>query len=335
MNTNFKIFSTGAPITPWTLPTPPVPDESPPAAPADQAVLSGNTAAAEPSAAPTRGKGRMIALAGLGLVALGVGASLIPGPTGPAHTGISISTTVSRDGGQKTDAQAPTAAPLTIADTQEVSVPLGLEEVDVGWTPTARPFGPSASSVRIQDQTRRTTRTTEDGRQVGLSFAQSTLDLGGGKTYKADGMGWATEQFANEAQQDWQVVSTMEPAGSAGRFASVKLVEGGFTGQSDARETTYRTIDTKTGEAVTLDQILSRADFDKVVQDVQNILERNPDGGKYFQDADILREQVGSSFAIYEEGGRTVLCVAVPAANVADAGTVARVTFRLPSNAVQ
>jgi len=327
VDTNLQLRSLNTLANPWTsgIPTPPPPPGGA-VEPKDVAVLRGGAPAAAPEAAPSS-KGRWLALGALGIVALGVGASLLPGPAAAPVVTTSVSTT-------STSSAKQVAQPETPCDSDGY-VALSLQGMTVGEAPAVRPFGPEAKGLKIDAQTDRTMRVV-DGRSISLSQTTSTLRGADGKAlFSSDGMGWVAETFSNEAVRDWSVRSTLEPAGSVGRFASVKLTEGGTTGGASEVNQAYRTVDTKAGRAVTLDEVLEPADFDRVVETIQQKLSGHPDGQRWLHNEDVLREEVGASFAIYQDGGKTMLQVAVPPVHDFDAGRVATFTFQMPSAVLQ
>lgn len=320
---NLQLRSLNTLASPWTsgIPAPP-PGPGGAVEPTDVAMLQGTAPAAAPE--PTRSsKGRILALVGLGCVALGVGASLIPGPMAAPLAGATVSATSASSAKETAEPETPCA--------HDDYVALSLQGMTVGEAPAVRAFGPEAKGLKIDSQTDRTMRVA-DGRGISLTQTTSTLRGADGQAlFSSDGLGWVGETFGNEAVKDWSVQSTLEPAGSVGRFASVKLTEGGTMGGASEVNQAYRTVDTKAGRVVTLDEVLEPADLDTVIETIQQRLSAHPDGQRWLHDPDVLREEVGASFAIYQDGGKTMLQVAVPPVYDFDAGHVATFTFQMPS----
>lgn len=334
MNTSLQIDTRTTVVSPWrTPPTAQSGQTLTAALPADTAVLSGASAA---TAAPAAGmSARRIALLGLGIVALGMGAAMIPGPSGSAMAAASVAQAVPA----RPAASPPVSfqAPATVASKAPVTMTqasdeMSLERADMNVVAPTRPFGNEAQGVRIETSTDQLTKTV-DGRQVALSYVHSTLLGADGRAlYTPDGSDWAPDAFNKDARQDWNVQSTLEPAGSAGRFVSVKLTEGGRTdGKFDGRETSYVTIDRASGDVVNLDEVIGKGNFDKIVGTVHNFLSASSEGQRYKQPKELLIDIIQSSFTLKQDGGHTVVGVAVPPAQQTDAGTVAHFEFRLPS----
>lgn len=326
MNTLSRISEQPAVATPWPIKFPQQPAES--ANPADVASLS--TQPLAETAAPRERRPGLLALGALTVVGVGVAASLL-GPSGAGIPPVPVAgTTVSSTAEARTQA-ARNNAPVTLS--QEDGVSVSLETADVGITLPSRPFGPSARGARIDTNTEQRTRAV-DGRTVTLDVTQSKLcTIDGRELHLSDDMDSVRDAFDSDARENWRLNSTMTPAGSAGRYLSVALNQGGQTdGRHDGKESRLRTVDATTGEVVTLDELLGESDFENVLSTVRNVLERNPDGHEYMRDSDQLRQQVATSFGLNEEGGRTVLTVAVPQLTLSENPTVARVEFHLPAH---
>lgn len=227
-------------------------------------------------------------------------------------------------------APAPPAASRstsTAPETLHMETPEGQPELAstrIG-TPSVRPFTGEALSLVSSSGVE-----TRTGEGAGGELRWSHTGLRDGRTgdlYEAADLSSTLEAFQQEKAGDWSVHATMQPAGNAGRFASVVVREGGTRGAGPASErATLRTYDRESGNQVRLDQLVSPAQFQSIVETVQGRLAGH---GSFRHEAGDLQELVAQSFSVSEEGGQARVTVGIPQTTASPEARLAEFTFRL------
>lgn len=254
---------------------------------------------------------------GLGLAALAVG------------TGIGL--TVANH-------QGPTVSQVEVNNPTTLTAETGQDKVWDGWKadqvnlmvePTTRDFGDFAKRTAVNDYTVRDTK-SNGWNTIGMELFNQVLSIDGNEVYASRAAESMQLDFQTDAVSNWRGQVRLSPAGQSGPYVSVAVGETFVFDQIGGNARSYlQTIDTRTGETVTLDKLVGQEKFNDLVNVVAGNLMTRTDGDVYLNPG-TLSEHVRNSFALVQENGETKVVVAIPAEAHFAAGSVAEFTFPAP-----
>lgn len=310
----------------------PAPGQQPPAPPQDQAILSNPPGGNEPpnNPKPTKEGKPMWAK-----VAIGVG--LTSAALGGIHGGITAWQNMQN---------APAVENVQVLETQQQTAPrsilqndyqpLTFETARINATPTVRDFGSLQGQLSIERHTEPSQKQNSDGQLIEHQFEYDALVSNGNAVYRSEVAQNIQMDFAAEGEENWNTYSHLKPAGQAGKYISVLTTDGGYSGGASSNKAHQLvTLDTRTGDRVTLDQIMEPGDFDELVGRVSSGLRNHVSGQHYAGSTDEVRDIVNHSFALFQKDGKTKVSVMLPNVHGAAEGQVAEFTFTLPSSVLQ
>lgn len=139
-------------------------------------------------------------------------------------------------------------------------------------------------------------------------------------------------EFQKEAAVDWNTKGLLSPAGHAGRFVSVNVKEGGYSGGEggDTYTTEQATVDTKARRQVTLNEVIGDKGLEQVYNQVEKQLASNPKGEAYQDDPELIHDLVNHNFSLNQSHGKTQLTVQLPTTD--PTSKVAEFHFNLPKS---
>ncbi|MGE0495076.1 MAG: hypothetical protein AB7S38_38065 [Vulcanimicrobiota bacterium] len=203
------------------------------------------------------------------------------------------------------------------------------EKVSLMVEPTTRDFGDFAKRTAVNDYTVRDTK-SDGWNTIGMELFNQVLAVDGNEVYASRAAESMQLDFQTDAVTNWRGQVRLSPAGQSGPYVSVAVGETFVFDQIGGNARSYlQTIDTRTGETVTLDKLVGQEKFNDLVNVVAGNLMTRTDGDVYLNPG-TLSEHVRNSFALVQENGETKVVVAIPAEAHFAAGSVAEFTFPAP-----
>ncbi|MBI3929641.1 MAG: hypothetical protein HY319_29130 [Armatimonadetes bacterium] len=225
---------------------------------------------------------------------------------------------------QVADLEQTAPAPATsTAVKEDATFEWKLADLRVGDLPTIRTFGEHSSKVSVT-----TDRQVYTNGYFNLETQVDRLNLGKGRTFDASSdVNRAVEAFQYNGQSNWSAGTRIHPAGQAGPYVSARVDVGGYTPWAWAN-TFNQTFDVRSGERVTLTQLVGEEQFGKLLTQVRAAADDLGPG--YEHNDSQLRNHVDNSFAVFQHKGETYLSVSIPGSAQQTQGTVAELAFKAP-----
>lgn len=228
---------------------------------------------------------------------------------------------------------------------------------DIGGATTGFP-APKGFSVSTAEDNRKEAVDLPNGKQATFEWTSSTLtakgpdgkdivlagkDDAGFQQYSSDFhdnfKGITKEDLEFQPEPMWDAQRSYSGYGSAGKLMSVNETVSDYTGGAHPNSgTQLRTFDLATGKPVTLDQLLSKEQFQGLCNTIASTLPKlkGPDGidGQSFQPYQDMSKMVAENFAISTgKDGKPVITVAWESGIHALGGVMASFQFAAPDDA--